>query len=86
MESAYSPEAMRARFAELVVQRDAIRAVVDPLREARDAHVQAARATEDEMNEEIRTASEGLYEIDQEIGVLTRALNGKTAEPEAAEE
>lgn len=78
----YTDEALRARFADLTAQREAILAVSMPLREARDTElnailetVRAKRAIHDEA---IRAAEAGLLEIDQERANLVRALKGKT--------
>lgn len=76
-------EAARARFHNLVGKRDSIRAVSGPLRDKRDALVQKARAEEDALNAQIKSAEDGLYEIDQEIGEIVTLLDGKTGEPPA---
>jgi hypothetical protein len=78
----FTPEAMRARFHELKAQREAIKAVSDPIRAERDAHVQAARAKEDELTAALKAAEEGLFDLDMEMAALARALNGKTGSPE----
>jgi hypothetical protein len=69
---------MRKRFHELTAQRNAILTKSVPLREKRDAHVNAARETEAKMNAEIKKAEAGLFEIEQERAALVRALKGKT--------
>lgn len=76
-----TPTEMRARFAELTAQAAAIRETVDPLREHRDAVVNKAREDEQLLNDEIRTAEAGLFEIEQERAMIVRALGGKTGEP-----
>jgi uncharacterized coiled-coil DUF342 family protein len=78
----FEPKAMRDRFAELGKQRDAILAKSTPLREKRDAHVNQARETEAKMNTAIKKVEVDLFDIDQERGMLVRALGGKTGEPE----
>jgi uncharacterized coiled-coil DUF342 family protein len=82
----YNPEAMRARFAELQAQAEAIRAKSGPLREKRDALVNEAGEKERALNEKIAEAEAGLFEIDNEIALISRALGGKTGEPEAVAE
>lgn len=84
----YTDEALRARFAELTAQRDAIHAVSMPLREARDAEINAlleeARAKRSAHDVAIREAEAGLFELDQERANLVRALKGQTGgAPEA---
>jgi hypothetical protein len=64
----------RARFRELTARKDAIMAESAPLREARDEHSRQSRATEDQMNADIKKAEEGLFDIDQEIAKLVRFL------------
>ncbi len=80
-----TPEALRTAFHDLCDQRDAIRAVSTPMREARDAFVQDARAQEDAMNAAIREAEAGLFDIEMQIGAAARALGGKTGERPAPE-
>lgn len=65
---------LRAKFAELCGQRDAILAVTAPKREARDKHVAKARTKEDELTAELRELEAPLYEINNEIGKISRAL------------
>lgn len=76
-----TPAEQRARFAELTAAAAAIRAKVDPLREHRDAVVNKAREDEQVLNDEIREAEAGLFEIEQERAMIVRALGGKTGEP-----
>lgn len=75
-------EQMRARFRELTAQRDAILAVSAPLRETRDAYLQAEEASlaeyRAEQDEAINAAEDGLFDIAQEIGRVSRYLDGKT--------
>jgi hypothetical protein len=83
-----SREEMEARFHELAAQRAAILAKSGPLREARDAHANAARDKELAMNAEIAEAEAGLVDLDLEAGMIARALGGRTGyapgtEPEA---
>lgn len=81
----FSDSAMRARFQDLTAQREAILSVSTPLREARDAEVNAlleeARSKRAAADEAIRAAEQGLFEIDQERANIVRALKGQTGEP-----
>ena len=73
---------MRARFAELRDQIAAIEAVSTPLREKRDAILAKAQAIADTakpLDVQILTAELGLYDAKNELAMLSRALNGKTA-------
>lgn len=79
----FDPDTLRARFAELGATRDAILAVSAPLREARDACVNEARATETTLNAGIAEVEDGLFAIDQERAMIARALGGRTGEQAA---
>lgn len=81
-----TPAEQRARFADLSEQAAAIRVKVEPLREKRDAFVNKAREDEALLNDEIRKAETGLFEIEQERSMIVRALGGKTGEPIPEEE
>lgn len=74
-------DGLRARFAELTEQRQAILDVSEPLRRDRDALVAAHQAAEQAANAAITKAETGLYDIDQERAMIVRALNGKTTDP-----
>jgi hypothetical protein len=60
----------------------AIRAKSDPLRAARDKHVQAAAKKEAQMNAEIAKVEKGLFDLEQERAFLHRALGAKVLTPE----
>jgi uncharacterized protein (DUF3084 family) len=78
----YDPVKMRKRFHELKAKRDAQRAKADPIRAARDK-VAVRHAKEiAKHNERVRAAEKGLFEIEQEMAVLVRAVGGKMGEPE----
>lgn len=79
----FDPTTLRARFAELSTQRETIVAAAAPLREKRDALVNKAREDEKAINAEIRKAEAGLFELDQERAMISRALGGKTSDPDA---
>jgi hypothetical protein len=77
----FSPDRMRARFAEITKLTADKRAKAGPLREERDAFVQGNAAKEARMNAAIARAEDGLFELDQEAAMIARALNGKTSAP-----
>lgn len=62
---------------ELDVSRAAILAISGPLREARDKHVNDARAIENEMNAKIKEVEKDLYYIDNDRATIARALGGR---------
>ena len=77
---------MRQRFAELREQIAAIEAVSGPLRQKRDeihADAQAIADTAKPLNLQILTAEAGLYDAKNEMALLSRALGGNTAMPDA---
>jgi len=80
--SKLSREKMRQRFHEACAERDAIRAIRQPLRDAYDAKSQELAKMEREvlgpMREELRRIEAPLSDLDQEIGLCARALGGKT--------
>lgn len=69
---------MQARFHELGRKRDEIMAQVEPLSQKRDALVAEHDAAMRPLTEQIKAASSGLFEIDQERANIARALRGKT--------
>lgn len=77
----FSPEKMRARYAELTAKGEEIRAKAAPMREARDAFANEARDKELAMNAEIAEVEAGLGQIDNERALISRALGGKVAMP-----
>lgn len=74
----FDPETMRRRFHELAQKRDAITAKSGPLRVQRDALIAAHEAQVRPLEAQIKAAEAGLYDISREIGIIARALNGKT--------
>lgn len=73
---------IRARFHELRAEIDTIEAASAPLRNERDAVLaQAAQieASATPLTAKIRVAEAGLYEKKNELALLSRALDGKTA-------
>lgn len=81
----FNPDNMRTRFRELGEQRAAILAKSEPKREKRDGIVSKARDQEAALNAEIREIEEGLFEIDNERAMISRALAGRTGEGDEAE-
>ena len=75
-----NPSALRARFAELGEQREAVLAVSTPLREDRDAIAQTAAARIATLDEAIMSVESGLFDVDQERAMIARALGGRTGE------
>lgn len=68
---------LAARYAELTVQCEAIRAIAMPMRESRDTESCAWAAREAELNEAIRDAESGLYDLENERATIAKALGGK---------
>ena len=75
-----NPEKMRARFHELKAKRDAQRAKADPIRAERDKLVAKQLKELDAHDAKVKKAEEGLFDIEMEMGMLVRALNGKMGE------
>lgn len=88
--SPFSPENLRARFAELKVLEAAAHAELEPMETQRDALVASHQAQLDAMNLQIRETRElhSLFEVKQELATVVRALGGseeravRTAETE----
>ncbi|MGM5033519.1 hypothetical protein [Tardiphaga sp. 803_E3_N1_3] len=79
-------ELLRQRFAEAVQEREAILATTIPLREQRDAIVAKARAIEvksQPLDDQIKEAEAPLYDLNNEIARISRALDGATGAEEA---
>lgn len=81
----YDKKSMRERFAELTEKRATILAIATPLRDKLDKQAQKAREAEEAIRDDIAKAEKGLFEIDQERAMISRALGGKTSEPEPEE-
>jgi hypothetical protein len=73
-EDPYSPQAMMAEFHSLKNRIGIVESISGPLREDRDAFVNAAREKELAMNAKIRSAEEGLYDMKRRLAILARAL------------
>lgn len=79
---ANTQDLLRKRFREACAERDTIHAKSAPLRDKRDAIMAKARdleKTADPLNEQIRKAESGLFDLHNEIATISRALGGKTA-------
>jgi hypothetical protein len=77
-----TPETMKKRFWELKDQRDKLRAKADPIRAERD-ELSVKHAKEiAKANAKVAVAEKGLYDIEQEMAMLVRAIGGRMGEPE----
>ena len=76
--SPFSPDNMRARFATLGKQRDAILAQTQGLRAERDALVNLNAARIRDLEKQVAEIEAPLFDLDNERGLLARALGGKT--------
>ena len=74
----FDPGTMRKRFKELEAEREAILAKSAPLRAKRDQAVALYESVVKPIEAQIREADAGLFEIDNERGMIARALTGKT--------
>lgn len=72
------PTALRKRFSELTAEAASIRAQSAPSRGAYDAEVARHTQAAVPLEQAIREAEAGLYGIEQERAMISRALNGKT--------
>jgi hypothetical protein len=75
-------DTLKARFKEACSERDAIIAKSAPIRARRDAILAKAREVEQTaapLNEQIRKAEVGLFDLHNEIATISRALKGQTA-------
>lgn len=80
--AAMSEKSMRARFAELRKERDAIEAKTQPLKDERAAIRAEAEKKERALAGKIKAAEKGLPEIDREMAMISRALKGRTGKAE----
>jgi hypothetical protein len=73
---------LRRRFAEACGERDAVLNQAAPLRQQRDAiltRVHAAAVKAAPLTRQIKQLETPLYELNNEIATISRALSGKTA-------
>jgi len=78
----FTPDKMRARFAELEKK---LKKHVDDLQPTRDKRdkLSAQNAVEiDKLGKQIRDAQQPMVDIEMEMAALARALGGKTSAPE----
>lgn len=76
----YSPDVMRARFRELGQKRSQMLAESAPLRARRDKLLNDAKAKARALDAEIAKAEAGLFDLDQERALISRALGHKTGQ------
>jgi hypothetical protein len=76
-----SPEALRARFADLCDQRQAKLDASGPLRDQRDTLIRTSSVQVAALDAQIATAEDGLGDIAQEMAMISRALGGRTGDP-----
>jgi len=78
----FTPDAMRKRFHEAQDERKAKLAASGPLREKRKELKRRYQAEIAELDQQIAAAEDGLFDLDMEIGTISKALNGKTGKRE----
>lgn len=74
----FSPDKLRARFAELTKQYEAKDAKRAPIQAERDKYMETVGKKLAGFDDRIRAANKGLYEIEMERAAISRALGGKT--------
>jgi len=74
----FSPDKLRARFAELTEKVEAIQAKRNPVRAKRDDLVAKQIRELSAADAAVRKAEAGLFDLDQERALIARALGGKT--------
>lgn len=79
-----SQDQMKARFWELKTKRDAQRAKADPARAEYDKLVAKHAKEVDALRTKIRSAEDGLGDLDMEMATLVRAVGGSMGEASAA--
>lgn len=72
------PAALRKRFSDLTAEAVSIRARSARFRAEYNAEVARHTAIVAPLEKAIRETEAGLYEIEQERAMISRALNGKT--------
>lgn len=80
-----SADTMRKRFWELKALQEKQRAKADPVRAERDALAAKHRKEMEAANKKVAAAEDGLFDIEQEMAMLVRAVGGKMGEPEQAQ-
>jgi hypothetical protein len=82
--SDFSPETMRARFYQLKAQVAAIEAEAKPLRDEYDKLSQDSAARLKALADRFKPIEAPLFGMKNELGMLARALGGKTGKPPEA--
>lgn len=77
----FSPDAMRARFHELRAQIKDIETKSAPLRQEHDRVAQTMEAKCKELASKFKAIESPLFDMKNEMGMIARALNGKTGKP-----
>lgn len=77
--SAFTPEAMRARFAELQARKEEIQPQLDAALQKRDGIHKSASEAIEKANREYRDleASLDVFGLQQEMAIIVRALGGQ---------
>lgn len=76
----FSPDKLRARFAELTKQYEAKDAKRAPLQAERDKKFDSLTPAKlRDFDKRIKAANKGMYEIEMERAAIARALGGKTS-------
>lgn len=82
----FSPDKLRAHFADLTAKREKIDVKLNPLRAELDElvkgetklSVKATRSREDKVRDQIKALQNELYPVEMERATVARALGGKT--------
>lgn len=74
-------ETMKKRFWELKAQQEKRRAKADPVRDERDKLVAKQLKELEAADKKVAAAEDGLFEIEQEMAALVRAVGGRMGEP-----
>ncbi len=74
----FDPGTMRKRFKELEAKRAALLAEIAPVEVERDALIAAHNAAIKPLEAKLKTMRAPLFDLDNERGMIARALNGKT--------
>lgn len=74
-------ETMKKRFWELKAQQEKQRAKADPVRDERDKLVAKQLKELEAADKKVAAAEDGLFEIEQEMAALVRAVGGRMGEP-----
>lgn len=79
-------EEMRSRFKELQTEIEKIEGKAAPLREKRDRFVNESDAKAKAMAADYLKIEEPLVDLKNELGLISRALGGRTSDPVATSE